>query len=236
MTKLSFSVHNLAEHCQSTNVILRLQDSSNQPRPDMALRAADLTRNAHSFNATFRPFTAEQLLAWTKEPEHQVVIIESQIDNAHFCIAAVLVCHADDGDFIADGFYVDDRFTAVGLQLELIRHVAHLALSYGCGAVVLPIADGAIESEPERLFKSLASCVETVNERMHEFAFAALAVDDVLASSLVNMTSSEVWQGGREMVEALGRLFSGSFGLQGSSVTVSIEPANPALTTWLVRS
>jgi GNAT superfamily N-acetyltransferase len=156
-------------------------------RADCLMDLARLSVGHPRFNARLVSYSAEDLQTWMTRPDHHVLQVQAEPVTQALGVAhepplvGLLVCHADEEDYVADGFILDEALLGLGVERAMVRAVADQALASGCGAVVLPLRR-SVQNLPARAFyASLGAVVETLPSGEMEVAFASLAADDVLA-------------------------------------------------------
>jgi GNAT superfamily N-acetyltransferase len=120
-------------------------------------------------------------------PDHHVLQVRAEevrqaCDLAQEApLVGLLVCHADEEDFIADGFILDEALLGRGVERAMVRALADLALASGCGAVVLHLRRSVLNLAARAFYASLGVGLDNLPSGDMEVAFASLAADDVLA-------------------------------------------------------
>ncbi|MEJ7931861.1 hypothetical protein WG922_17960 [Ramlibacter sp. AN1015] len=142
--------------------------------------AAGVAAQIHQLNAAARTPSPIELRAWMARPHHHVLRVRAFDQYGDHGIVGLMLCHADEEDFVADGFMLKSDHAGLGIEEEMISALGRMALSSGCGAVVLTLIESATNRLAQMLFKGLGCGIETLASGVREVAFASLAVEDVL--------------------------------------------------------
>ncbi len=145
--------------------------------PSHSSEAAELTRAAISFNSSGRSFTPTELNNWLAAAGHHVLTARAFPRQE---IVGLLICHADEEDFIADSFHICDSFIGSGIEFEMVRQFARSALANGCGAAVLTLAPSDCNPAVQGFYASLGIDLDTLPSGTKELAFAALGAEELL--------------------------------------------------------
>ena len=103
-------------------------------RPECLAELARLSVGHPRFNARLVSYSDEDLRAWMTRPDHHVLQVQVEevrqardlAQEAH--LVGLLVCHADEEDFIADAFVLDEALLGRGVERAMVRALADLAL------------------------------------------------------------------------------------------------------------
>ncbi len=122
--------------------------------------------------------------AWLNElksrPDHYLLYAESEPAQPESRILGLMVCHADEEDFIADDVVLSPQGLEESAPYEMMRALARMALACGCGAVVLRLGRATGDSAIGNFYRSLGGVVETLPTGEQEFAFASQAMEWLL--------------------------------------------------------
>ncbi|MBL0423139.1 hypothetical protein JI739_22580 [Ramlibacter sp. AW1] len=151
--------------------------------PDSLVEAAQASMRCHRFNAAARGFSVRELEHWSTLPDHHALCVRVTNGRTDHGVVGLLVCHADEEDFIADAFMLEEAFLGLGIEFEMVDVLARLAFASGCGAVVLHLTHSDNNHLVRAFYAGLGQAMETLSSGDEEVAFASLAVDDVLAAA-----------------------------------------------------
>ena len=155
--------------------------------------AAEISQQATALNASSRCYSEREILEWMDRPDHWALRVSFRGLSGALDLVGLMLCQADEEDFIANGFLLADRAIGHGIELAMVRSLGTLALENGCGAVVLPIKKTTENSAAYWLYERLGSGIEILPSGEMEVAFAAIATDEILqkaAHCLTNTTSA----------------------------------------------
>lgn len=151
--------------------------------PGELTEAAGVAAQVHELNAAANHPSDDELRAWMALPDHHVLRVRANDRYGDHGIVGLMLCHADEEDFVADGFMLKSGYVGVGIESEMIRALGQVALSSGCGAVVLNLIESATNRLAQVLFKGLGCGVETLASGVREVAFASQAVEHILSQA-----------------------------------------------------
>ncbi len=126
----------------------------------------------------FRPDAWLTLLK--SKPDHYLLYAQCQPTPPDSRILGLVVCHADEEDFIADDVVLSPQGLDNTAPYEMMRALARMALACGCGAVVLRLGRATDNSAIGNFYRSLGGVVETLPTGEQEFAFASQAMEWLL--------------------------------------------------------
>ncbi len=149
--------------------------------PDDILRdLAVWTRSGERLSAFGHPHSETWLSQLKSKPDHYLLYARSQPAPTESPILGLMVCHAEEEDFIADDVVLSPQGLEGSAPYEMIRALAHMALACGCGAVVLRLGLTTGDSAIGNFYRSLGGVVETLPTGEQEFAFASQAMEWLL--------------------------------------------------------
>ena len=145
--------------------------------------AAAISEKARPFNARLHTYSTDELHQFQAKPDHHVLGVRIANRSLDLGLIGCLVCHAEEEDFVADSFIVADQFLGFGIEYAMVRALSDVALSCGCGAVVLLLAQSEDNYAARAFYDSLGLTFETVPSGELELAFPSLAADAVITIS-----------------------------------------------------
>jgi predicted enzyme involved in methoxymalonyl-ACP biosynthesis len=143
-------------------------------------QAASLSMQADQLNAGARGYSETDLRDWKARPDHYALRVSLGGLPRDSNVIGLMLCHADDEDFIADAFLLANSQLGRGIEHEMVRVISQMALACGCGAVVLPLNPSATNAATRDFYSRLGSGIETLPTGALEVAFASIAAEDML--------------------------------------------------------
>lgn len=145
--------------------------------------AAVISTKSELFNASLSAHSVGDLQQRLSRIDQYVLGVRVHEDPMNCSLVGLLVCHAEEEDFIAETFVLDDCNSGCGIEREMVRVVGQMALSSGCGAVVLKLASSDRNSHVRQFFASLGAGIEALPTGQMEVVLASIAVEEILFRS-----------------------------------------------------